>query len=41
MQTYDIYGAITIFGMGIIGGFFFCCFCGGISFLIGGIIKFF
>ena len=22
MQTYDIYGAITIFGMGIIGGFY-------------------
>ena len=41
MQTYDIYGAITIFGMGIIGGFLFGCSCEVISFAIGGIIKFF
>lgn len=41
MQTYDIYGAITIFGMGIIGGFLFGCSCEIISFAIGGIIKIF
>lgn len=41
MQTYDIYGAITIFGMGIIGGFLFGCSCEVISFAIGGIIKIF
>lgn len=41
MQTYDIYGSITIFGMGIIGGFLLGCTIEVISFAIGGIIKIF
>lgn len=41
MQTYDIYSAISIFGMGVIGGFLFGCSTEVISFAIGGIIKIF